>query len=184
MARFRPEAGRQIAPCPRPSEHCGNSEALLGQQIVNGLMLGSVYAMVAVALTLSHRRAQLPQFQHSRHVHDRRHGDLGASSMPACPGRCAVVAALDRGRHRLADRRALHLALDARGRAFRPAGLLDGISDAVRASGDRALRLGPAHGECRLQPGRYPHRRPRHRRSATDRSRLLDRADLGIVDCC
>ena len=27
--------------------------ALLGQQIVNGVMLGSVYAMVAVALTLS-----------------------------------------------------------------------------------------------------------------------------------
>jgi branched-chain amino acid transport system permease protein len=31
----------------------GGTKALLGQQIVNGVMLGSVYAMVAVALTLS-----------------------------------------------------------------------------------------------------------------------------------
>jgi branched-chain amino acid transport system permease protein len=36
-----------------PCENFGGTQALLGQQIVNGVMLGSVYAMVAVALTLS-----------------------------------------------------------------------------------------------------------------------------------
>ena len=31
----------------------GRPSSMIGQQIINGLMLGSVYAMVAVALTLS-----------------------------------------------------------------------------------------------------------------------------------
>ena len=166
---------RALAGPIRARQHfLGDDMPVFAQQIVNGVMLGSVYAMVAVALTLEHRRAQLPQFQHSRPVHDRRHDGVGA-------GPCRRAAAAGDGRRsrargrRFARRRALHLALDAHGIAVRAARQLDGVSAPVRASGDRLLGLGHAGDAGRARRRELALRRSRDRRSATRRADLLGR---------
>ena len=100
------------------------------------------------------------------------------------PWPLAALGALGGGCRACACRRALHLALDAKGRALRAAGELDGVPHPVREPRGRLLGLRSAQHAAAVRQRRLARRRSRDQRAAADRPRLLDRADLGLCRCC